>query len=102
MMRSCCIEEVRHFGVHWLSSALILGGCIYHMMGIAEAEEEGSERYPLFTFYVWLSIGLDVVSHTIKEAIVRSQPLNQESFNFQLGLFQMILGCLLFPIIKIT
>jgi len=45
---------------------------------------------------------LDVVSHTIKEALVRSQPLNQESFNFQVSVFQVCIGLLLLPLIKAT
>ena len=51
---------------------------------------------------MWLSACLDVVSHTIKEALVRSQPLNQETFNFQIGLFQLFVGLLLLPFIKMT
>jgi predicted small integral membrane protein len=58
-----------------------------------------------FTYYTWLfilSIILDVLSHTIKEAIVRSQPLYQEAFNFRVSVCQLILSLCLIPIIKMT
>ena len=41
-----------------------------------------------FDYYSWLfilSVILDVLSQTIKEAIVRSQPLYQENFNFRVA-----------------
>lgn len=48
-----------------------------------------------------VSVFLDVISHTIKEALVRSQPLNQENFNLQIGIFQLCMGILLFPLVKL-
>ena len=45
---------------------------------------------------------LDVISHTIKEAIVRNQPLNQEIFNFKISAFQFVIGILAIPMIKLT
>lgn len=42
---------------------------------------------------------IDVISHAIKDNLVRSQPLNQESFNFKIAISQFVLGLLLTPII---
>lgn len=46
-----------------------------------------------------LSQVLDVLSVTIKESIVRSQPLNQEKFNFKIAMSQLIIGLILTPAI---
>ena len=51
---------------------------------------------------VIVGVVLDVVSHTIKEALVRSQPFNQEDFNFKISLFQSIIGFFSLPLIKLT
>ena len=51
---------------------------------------------------VILSSILDAISHTIKEALVRTQPLNQEEFNFKISVFQLIIGILALPLMKIT
>lgn len=44
----------------------------------------------------------DVISNCIKEALVRSQPMNQERFNFQVGVFQLIIGVILLAVIKVA
>ena len=41
----------------------------------------------------------DVVSHALKESIVRSQPLNQEKFNFRISMAQLIVGIVITPFI---
>jgi len=51
---------------------------------------------------VIISSILDAISHTIKEALVRTQPLNQEQFNFKISIFQFIIGLITLPCIKIT
>lgn len=46
---------------------------------------------------------LDVVSHTIKEVLVRTQPLNQEKFNFKVSIMQLFIAIFVgLPLIKIT
>ena len=41
----------------------------------------------------------DVVSHALKESIVRSQPLNQEKFNFNISVAQFVVGIMITPAI---
>lgn len=40
-----------------------------------DSDEEG-DSYGYYAFLLVISAFLDVISHTIKEALVRSQPLN--------------------------
>ena len=40
-----------------------------------------------------------MISHAIKENVVRSQPLNQEKFNLKIAASQLIIGILLTPVI---
>lgn len=100
-MRFCCIEEVRHYWAHWLSALVILSGCVVHMLRLQEQDFMNSENKN-YAYYLILSVILDVISHTVKEAHVRAQPINQEKYNFQIGLFQLFAGLLLFPLVKIT
>lgn len=51
---------------------------------------------------VIVSCILDVVSHTIKEILVRTQPLNQEKFNFKISFFQLCISVVALPLIKLT
>tara|TARA_B110000285_G_C15097310_1_gene602849 strand:- start:837 stop:1154 length:318 start_codon:yes stop_codon:yes gene_type:complete len=87
ILRACCIESVRHYTVHWLSSLLILIGVIVNLVTLKEFPEEKATDFKYYTVMVIVSCGLDVVSHTIKEILVRTQPLNQEKFNFKISFF---------------
>uniref|UniRef100_A0A7S3IV51 Uncharacterized protein n=1 Tax=Strombidium inclinatum TaxID=197538 RepID=A0A7S3IV51_9SPIT len=104
MLRSCCIEEVSHKWVHWLMSLVILAGAIYNMFTMSEslANPETKEDYQYYSVMILISVLLDVVSHTIKEVLVRSQPLNQEKFNFGVSVCQVVIVCLAMPFVKIT
>lgn len=83
LLRSCCIEEVSHYLIHWFSALLIFVGCIVNIFTLKYyPDEDNGTNYKFMTFYLLLSCGLDVISHTIKEALVRAQPINQEKFNF--------------------
>jgi hypothetical protein len=41
----------------------------------------------------------DVVSHALKESVVRTQPLDQEKFNFKISISQFLVGCMITPAI---
>ena len=41
----------------------------------------------------------DVISHALKEAIVRTQPLNQEMFNFRISVAQFLVGVGITPFV---
>ena len=41
----------------------------------------------------------DVVSHALKESIVRTQPLNQEKFNFRISVAQLVVGIIISPFV---
>lgn len=42
---------------------------------------------------------LDVLSHSLKECVVRSQPLDQEKFNFKIAVSQFLVGLLITPFV---
>jgi len=87
MLRSCCIEEVEHFWIHWFSGIIILTGGVLNMLTLKiHQEDTEGDSYQYFSIMVIVSVLLDVVSHTIKEIIVRTQPLNQEKFNFRVSI----------------
>ena len=41
----------------------------------------------------------DVISHAIKENIVRTQPLNQNEFNLKISISQLLVGIIISPMI---
>lgn len=73
LLRTCCIDEVSQYKIHWLSSLTILLGCIISMFTLGGDPEHPPEiPYGLCAGLIILSSLLDVVSHTTKEVIVRS------------------------------
>jgi hypothetical protein len=62
-------------------------GVIVNLVTLKEFPEEKATDFKYYTVMVIVSCGLDVVSHTIKEILVRTQPLNQEKFNFKISFF---------------
>ena len=77
LFRTCCIEDTRHYKIHWLSALLIFVGVIVNMCAIGSIEESTeNNHYLYYSFMVIISSILDAISHTIKEALVRTQPLN--------------------------
>lgn len=53
----------------------------------------------LYALFLPLSTLLEVVSLAIKEGLVRSQPINNEKFNFKISLGQFLIGIAITPII---
>lgn len=88
LFRSCCISGIRHSRIHQISSAIIFVGCIINSLTLLDNSGNSvGEDFRKNSLMLIISTFLDVISHTIKEALVRSQPLNQEKFNFRLSLF---------------
>ena len=52
-----------------------------------------------FAVYFLLCQVIDVISHAIKDNLVRQQPLNQEKFNLKINISQFVIGILLTPVI---
>ena len=65
-------------------------------MAVESVENENPLKYCLFFS---LSALLEVISLGIKEGLVRSQPINNEKFNFKISLGQFLVGLAITPII---
>ncbi|CAI2366818.1 unnamed protein product [Moneuplotes crassus] len=86
-----------HNLIHWISGSLILIGCGLCFVRVFLYESpEDPVKYLLFFA---LSSLLKVISLGIKEGLVRSQPINNEKFNFKTSLGQFLIGVILTPII---
>ena len=57
------------------------------------------DDYMTYTLLFLLCSLFDVVSHALKESIVRTQPLNQENFTFKISVAQLFVGLLITPFI---
>jgi hypothetical protein len=72
-MRSLCIEKISHYAIHWMSSIIIIAGAVINMFTLeANRQDSSLNNFRYYSFMLVLSVVFDVVSHTIKEAIVRS------------------------------
>ena len=79
LLKSFCIDGVQHYKIHWIAACIIFVGCIINMFTLGyQNHMTGDEKKQnvVFSILLILSAVLDVISHTIKEALVRSQPLN--------------------------
>ena len=86
-LRSLCIGHVSHYRFHWASGFVILVGGILNMLTLEKHQRDAwYDNYSYYSIMVFVSVLLDVISHTIKEAIVRTQPLYQENFNYKVSM----------------
>mmetsp|Transcript_14262 Transcript_14262/g.24261 ORF Transcript_14262/g.24261 Transcript_14262/m.24261 type:complete len:124 (+) Transcript_14262:437-808(+) len=103
LMKSCCIEEVEHHWIHWLSSLIIFIGCVVNSLTLQDnPADESDNDFREYSIMVVISAVIDVISHTIKEVLVRTQPLNQERFNYTVSMFQFFFSLFFLPFITLT
>ena len=84
LFRSCCIG-LKHYPTHVLAGFIILTAVVVNMIDITDSKQD-SDKYMHYALLFLLCSLFDVISHALKESIVRSQPLNQEKFNFRISL----------------
>jgi hypothetical protein len=65
---------------------------------IVVTSEDGESPLKYCLFFA-LSALLEVISLGIKEGVIRSQPINNEKFNFKVSLGQFLVGIAITPII---
>lgn len=78
-LRSCCIENISHYLRHWVIGLLIFTGCVVSLFTLQNDEMSmGTHGERLVNYVILLIISqvCDVISNCIKEALVRSQPMN--------------------------
>eukprot|EP00347_Sterkiella_histriomuscorum_P015447 403356997 len=90
-----CMHNLQFFKVHIYSALIIIIGIVLALISLKDLDNSTVKYSSLFILCQFF----DVISITIKEGLVRSQPLNQEQFNFKITLSQFIIGVLLTPII---
>ena len=74
LFRSCCIG-LTHYTKHMVAGLIIAGAVILNMIDISE-DKEHKETYMHYALLFMLCSLFDVVSHALKESIVRTQPVN--------------------------
>lgn len=68
-MRSCCVN-LSHYKIHAISGFIILTAVAINLIDLAD--EEYREMYMKYTLLFMCCSLFDVISHAIKESIVRS------------------------------
>lgn len=99
LFRSCCIN-LKHYSIHVAAGFMILIAILLNMIDITDTKQpELKEKYMRYAILFLLCSLFDVVSHAMKESIVRSQPLNQEKFNFKISIAQLVVGIIITPFV---
>ena len=99
LFRSCCLG-LKHYAIHVIAGFVILAATVLNMVDLADNDEGGENReYMRYALLFLLCSLFDVVSHALKESIVRNQPLNQEKFNFRISIAQLVVGVVMTPFI---
>ena len=92
-----------HYLPHWIAGWVILAGWgvayirVIYFTTVDKTKEETNTL--LYALFLPLSTLLEVISLGIKEGLVRSQPINNEKFNFKISLGQFLIGIAITPII---
>lgn len=74
LFRSCCIG-LKHHLIHVAAGFIILVAVLLTMIDITDSKAD-KDKYMHYALLFLLCSLFDVVSHALKESIVRSQPLN--------------------------
>ena len=86
-----------HYMVHRVAGVIILIACLLCFARVIFVEYDGDALK--YCAFLVLSAVLEAISLGIKEGLVRSQPINNEKFNFKVSLGQFIVGIMIMPII---
>ena len=86
LFRSCCLS-LKFKPIHVIAGFVILTATGINFIDLYQTEKlDQSKDYMHYALLFLLCSLFDVVSHSLKESIVRSQPLNQEKFNFRISI----------------
>jgi hypothetical protein len=80
---------------HNLAAAIIVVAIIVNSFVL-------KENWGDYGTYYWLFIicaVLDVLSHWLKESLIRSTPLEQSKFNYNISISQLVVGLVLSPFV---
>ena len=97
LFRTCCIG-LKHYIKHVVAGFIICTAVVLNMIDVTDSKDD-KDRYMHYALLFLMCSLFDVVSHALKESIVRSQPLNQEKFNFRISLAQLVVGVIITPFI---
>lgn len=84
LFRSCCIG-LKHYTAHVVAGFIIVFAILLNVIDI-NANPEDKEMYWHYTLLFLMCSVFDVISHALKESIVRTAPVSQEKFNFRISL----------------
>lgn len=99
LFRSCCIG-LKHYTMHVVAGFVILVAVILNLIDITDTKDhEQKDLYTRYALIFLLCSLFDVISHALKESIVRNQMLNQEKFNFKISLAQLVVGVIITPFV---
>lgn len=93
-MRSIFLDSQQH-KKHNIAAGIIAVALLINSVVVFENMSQFGIYYILFL----ICAVLDVISHALKESLIRSMPLDQSKFNLNIAVSQLIVGVLITPII---
>ena len=75
MLFRSCIMGLQHYTRHVIAGFVICAAVVLNFIDITDSEQL-KERYMHYSLLFLLCSLFDVISHALKESIVRSQPVN--------------------------
>ena len=75
MLFRSCIMGLQHYSRHVVAGFVICAAVVLNFIDITDSECH-KERYMHYALLFLLCSLFDVISHALKESIVRSQPVN--------------------------
>ena len=95
-IRWCCMKLKFHRLQYWAGLIIVVAIALAFM---DLHNEEFKDAYLPYMLLFLLSSCIDVVSHAVKESVVRSMPVIRAEFTFYASLAQLVCGIILMPLI---
>ena len=86
--------------IHVVAGFIICAAVVLNLIDIGDTKPViMKQEYMHYAVLLLLCSLFDVISHALKESIVRAQPLNQEKFNYRISLAQLGTGIVMTPFV---
>lgn len=86
---------VKQHRIHSWAALIIIASVLINSASLYDGWNEWGTYYVMFL----AAAIFDVISVTMKESLVRTQPLDQVSFNLKISIGQLLLGLAISPVI---
>jgi hypothetical protein len=89
--------------IHYVAGGVIISAIALNLLDftVTDYHNNGavtSNPFAHFVIFFIVASVIELISHSLKEQVVRSQPIDQDNFSFKVSLSQFLIGLLISPI----